>query len=169
MNNYFFIFICLTAGLTACRSNGAPEKLEDCPYGKPVAVFGAQIPGISGHQFSSTPYDATEQFMLDDTISVILLQSGCEKPVQEFRFTYALDLEASNSVYPSENAVRFLRRLGSIDPSTLPLIAWAQAIEALPTDWIQGEPRAVQPGTLVKLDWISTAQSQTLILVLGAS
>jgi hypothetical protein len=169
MNNIISLLMLMVIGFTACKQQGASEKLEDCPYGKPVAVFSSGMKGVTSHQFTPTPYDASEQFVLDDTIAVTLLQSGCEKPIQEFRFEFSPDAYEKSAFSPAEIAVSLLNRLGSLDPSTAALSAWAQAIAAMPSDWILAEPREIQPGTSVKLDWISADGLQTLILVLGAS
>ena len=169
MNKNISLLVLVIIGFAGCNHRGTSKKLGDCPYGNPVAVFHSKMKGVTNHQFTPTSYDATEQFVLDDTIAVTLLQSGCEKPIQEFRFEFSSDTREKSAISPVESAVMLLKRLGGLDPSTAALNAWAQAIEAMPPDWIFGEPREIQPGTSVKLDWIPADGMQTLVLVLGAS
>ncbi len=168
MKYIFLLYIFIAAVMAGCNHDRTQSRLEDCPYGKPRAVFHADMPGVSEHGFSATAYDATEQFLLDSTIRVTLIQSGCEKPVQEFRFEWTRGaLELSNNGWVS-NSIRLLKRLAALDPKTAPLNAWAQAIEALPPDWVPGESREIQPGTLVKMDTITGDQEEILVLILGA-
>lgn len=165
-----FIFTCIliAAVMTGCNHDRTQSRLEDCPYGKPKAVFHSEMPGVSEHGFSATAYDATEQFLLDNKIRVTLIQSGCEKPVQEFRFEWTRGTQEHSNTDWTSNIIQLLKRLAALDPKTAPLNAWAQAIEAMPQDWVPGEAREIQPGTLVKMDTVGGDQEEILVLILGA-
>ncbi len=167
---FAWLLLGLSLLAAACQPKG-PRKLEDCPYGRPKAVFSEAMPGISAHQFVEEPYAATERFHLGDTLTVTLIQSGCEKPVQEFRFEMPPPQpnSADSHAFWAAKAVDLLYVLANLDASTTPLSAWAQAIEAQIPNFILGESLPIQQDTYVRIDRIRASEGVILLLTLGAN
>ncbi len=161
------LFFCLGLLAVSCQPRG-PRKLEDCPYGRPRAVFSEAMPGVSAHQFLEEPYATTESFRLGDTLVVTLIQSGCEKPAQEFRFEMPLHAGEDSNAFWAAKCVDLLYILANLDASTTPLSAWAQAIEPKIPNFILGEPMLIQQDTYVKVDRIRSVEGVILLLTLGA-
>jgi len=168
MSRVFFCFFISAIALSACGDRSAPKKLEDCPAGKPKPVFSEQMPGVSGHRFTAESYSATEEFVLGDSMAIALIQSGCEQPVQEFRFSFSYTPDRDDPVFWVGKSVDALYDLSSLNAAVAPLAAWAQAIEAAPPNIILGEPFSVQQGIYVSVDRIKGASGVILLLTLGA-
>ena len=168
MSRLFFYFFISAIALSACGDRSAPKKLEDCPAGKPKPVFSEQMPGVSGHRFTAESYSATEEFTLGDSMAITLIQSGCEQPVQEFRFSFSYTPERDDPVFWADKCVDILYDLSRLSPEVAPLAAWAQAIEAPPPNIILGEPFLIQQGIYVSVDRIRAASGVILLLTLGA-
>lgn len=66
-------------------SGGSPA---DCRYQAPEPVFGEKLAGVSGHRFEREGLSATESFVLDRQLRIVLHQSGCDYIQQEFVFTW---------------------------------------------------------------------------------
>lgn len=165
---FALLLLSLVLLATACQPKG-PRKLEDCPYGRPKAVFSEAMPGVSAHQFVEEPYAATESFRLGDTLTVVLIQSGCEKPTQEFRFEMPLQASEDSDAFWAARCVDLLYVLANLDASTAPLSAWAQAIEPQIPNFILGESLSIQQDVYVKIDRIRSAEGVILLLMLGAN
>jgi hypothetical protein len=163
---HFLLFTAMLAGFSQC--NGGPKKLEDCPYGQPKPVFSEQMPGVTAHSFRADDLSATEELTLGDTLSVTLIQSGCEKPVQEFRFVILNPPPQADAAYWADRAVDLLYQLSNISPELVPLSAWAQAIEPQIPGIAMGASFQVEQDTYVKIDRIESAGSVILMLILGA-
>ncbi len=168
MSKLNFILWCSALAVAACGHGDGPRKLEDCPYGKPNPVFSEQMPGVSAHRFESEAYSTTEEFVLGDTLAVALIQSGCEAPVQEFRFAMPPQSTPSDPAYWVEQCVDILYKMSALSAETAPLSAWALAMEAEAPNFILGESLEIQQGTYVKIDQISSADGVILLLILGA-
>lgn len=168
MNRLFFCFFCFAVAFTACGDRNASKKLEDCPYGKPKPVFSEKMPGVSGHRFVAEPYSATEELRLGDSLAITLIQSGCETPVQEFRFELNYVPEKDDAVFWVGKCIGMLYDLSELSPDVAPLAAWAQAMEAVPPNFILGEPFAIQQDIYVSVDRIPAASGVILLLTLGA-
>ena len=161
-----FLFIAILAGFSQC--NSGPKKLEDCPYGQPKPIFSKQIPGVTRHSFRADALSAAEELILGDTLSITLIQSGCEKPVQEFRFVIQNPPPQADAAYWADRAVDLLYQLSKLSPELVPLSAWAQAIEPQIPGISLGEPILVEQDTYVSIDRIESAGSVILMLILGA-
>lgn len=126
------------------------------------------MPGVSGHRFVAEPYSATEELRLGDSLAITLIQSGCETPVQEFRFELNYVPEKDDAVFWVGKCIGMLYDLSELSPDVAPLAAWAQAMEAVPPNFILGEPFAIQQDIYVSVDRIPAASGVILLLTLGA-
>lgn len=162
---HLLLFIAMLAGLMQC--NGGPKKLKDCPYGQPKPIFSEQIPGVTRHSFRTDDLSATEELTLGDTLAITLIQSGCEKPVQEFRFVIQNPPPQADAAYWADRAVDMLYQLSKLSPDLVPLSAWAQAVESQIPGISLGEPFLVEQDTYVSIDRIESAGSVILMLILG--
>lgn len=163
---HFLLLAVLLAVFPQC--SGGPKKFEDCPYGRPKAIFSEQMPGVTSHSFRADDLSATEELILGDTLSVTLIQSGCEKPVQEFRFVIRNPPPQAGAAYWADRAVDLLYQLSRLSPELVPLSAWAQAVEPQIPGIALGEPFQVEQDTYVSIDRIESAGSVILMLILGA-
>jgi len=151
-----------------CQCSDGPKKLEDCPYDKPKPIFSEQMPGVTRHSFRTDDLSATEELTLGDSLSVTLIQSGCEKPVQEFRFVIQNPPPQANAAYWADRGVDLLYQLSNLSPELVPLSAWAQAVEQQIPRISLGEPFPVEQDTYVSIDRIESAGNVILMLILGA-
>lgn len=165
ITHIFFIAV-LLAAFSQC--SGGPKKLEDCPYGQPKAIFSEQMPGVTRHSFRADDLSATEELTLGDTLFVTLIQSGCEKPVQEFRFVIQNPPPQANAAYWADRSVELLYQISRLSPDLVPLSAWAKAIEPQIANISLGESFPVEQDTYVSIDRIESAGSVILMLILGA-
>ncbi len=168
MNKLYLMLLCAVVGVYACRQGDAPKKLEDCPYGKPKPIFSEEMPGVKRHVFVEEPYTATEEFTLGDTLQITIIQSGCEAPVQEFRFSLPRRPAADDAALWVKQCVDILYGLSALSTQTAPLSAWAQAIEVQIPNFVLGESLEIQQGTYVEIDRIPSAEGVILMLILGA-
>ncbi|MBX2926689.1 MAG: hypothetical protein KF852_02535 [Saprospiraceae bacterium] len=168
MNKLKFCLLCLVLAATACQQNKAPRQLKDCPMGVPKPVFPAQMPGVSSHRFTPEPYSATEELILADTLPLTLIQSGCEAPVQEFRFTILRRPERDDSAFWVNKCVEILYAISGMGNELLPLAAWAQTVEDSSPNFILGESLLIQQGAYVTIDRIPSAEGVILLLTLSA-
>ncbi|NBC06737.1 MAG: hypothetical protein GVY26_06040 [Bacteroidetes bacterium] len=82
--------VLLLLGFGACAPDAPPGGTPaDCRYQAPEPVFGEKLTGVSGHHFEREGMSATETFVLDQQLEVVLYQSGCDYIQQEFIFTWA--------------------------------------------------------------------------------
>lgn len=164
---HFLLFAAIGTGFIQCNGGGQ-KKLEDCPYGKPQPIFSEQMSGVSSHNFSTDDYSATEELILGDTLPVTLIQSGCEKPVQEFRFFIARPPAQADAAYWANLTVDILYQLSHLSPKLVPLSAWAQAIEQQTSGITLGESFQVEQDIYVNIDRMESAGGVILMLILGA-
>lgn len=168
MNKLKFCILCFVLVATACQQNKGSRQLKDCPMGMPQAVFSAQMTGVSSHRFISEPYSATEELILADTLPLTLIQSGCEAPVQEFRFTILRRPERDDPTFWVNKCIEILFGISAMGNELLPIAAWAQTIEENLPNFILGESLLVQQGAYVTIDRIPSAEGVILLLTLSA-
>jgi len=155
----YSIFIIL---FLSCTNNSANTKKKECPTPPPEAIFSKELTSISGHQFSIKGRNSEESLTFQDSSSVTIYQSGCEKIVQEYRFKLPPSSEKSRVNLAIER-LTFMSRLG---PDYMTYGAWANAIVSLEKEFNANNAVQVEPGFFVGLDKLDTKERTTLIIKL---
>ncbi|MEZ4951230.1 MAG: hypothetical protein R2769_13625 [Saprospiraceae bacterium] len=141
------------------------EKEPDCKYGSPVAMFSDSIPGVVQHTFSVDGQDGTESVQLERGLKIEVLQSGCDKIRQEFRFNIQESLpDTTNWIETSGN---LFISISGLDPNLAPLANWGTAIQQFASELKLGESKQVGEGFYIKIDRIKQGQNNLLIAVLS--
>ncbi len=104
--------LCIVVSLSffACGSGD-----KTCALGAPQAIFSEEMDIVNQHSFEARGQESTERFVVDDSLSVEIQQSGCDKVRQIFIF----DLKGDYT-NPTNNWVEFaadlLYDLGAAGP-----------------------------------------------------
>ena len=162
----FLLFFSL---MMACGDTTKPDSNKpfgNCQFGAPKAIFNPQIPKVKQHAFQLNTQSAVEKVQFDGGIALELIQSGCEKPKQEFQFT----IPSSTSNFKDEDwlmmGVDLLGFMGSVDPALQPFLLWQGALKDKIGQLKIGLPHQLEPGFFVKMDKVAAADSGLLILSL---
>ncbi len=90
--NFKYLIISALIGLTmGCKDVKKGEE-NPCVYGKMTPVLNEKTSGVSEYQFNTNEEQGIETALLTDSVLLLntlrftLIQSGCEKVRQEFRF-----------------------------------------------------------------------------------
>ena len=158
------IFSILISTLIAC-SNDSGSQSDDCTAGLPEAVFSPEVEGVENHNFVLNGRQSTETFQFPDGVKVEILQSGCEKVRQEYRFTFQSETLPDDASW-LQAAGGWLTRLGALGPEYQVYLAWRDAIMQQGTNFKVGAPAEVGPGFLATIDRISGDSEQILIIIL---
>ena len=159
---HILFFIGLVAVVFACK-NGS----EKCKFGQPTAIFSADLPHVSSHNFQQKGNESLESLMFDTGIALEIEQSGCEEMQQAFRFTALGDRRSMPDSMWVKEAVRQLVYLSSLGKKQGPLRLWADALEAARPSLKLGETFPIEAGVGVKVDKIVSPDQSVLLLTLS--
>ena len=164
---YTLYFLCLFTVLacgTSSQSTNNTASFANCKYGSPKPIFSDKTPLVSSHAFELTDHIAKEIVFFDADIKLELLQSGCEKPKQEFQFT----IPGNSKNYSSEEwidmALNQFNFLGNLEESLQPLLFWANALKAQKENIKLGKPVHLEQGHYVKIDKLA-GDKQGLLMI----
>lgn len=162
----FFAFV--TCGIMiAC---GSEEKSNapfgNCQYGPPKAVFKAEIPKVSNHEFQLNKNAAIEKVKFDNGIALELIQSGCEKPKQEFQFTIPAPTKEFKDGDWIKMGIDMFSYMGNLAPELQPFLMWQGALKDRIDQLKIGLPHELEKGFFVKLDKVAGSDSGLLLMTL---
>ncbi|MEM6318191.1 MAG: hypothetical protein AAF960_11010 [Bacteroidota bacterium] len=158
----------LTLPLTSCDDGQTNERkpFGNCRYGAPKAIFNATIPKIEQHTFELHTQSAIELVSFDGGIDLELIQSGCEKPKQEFQFTLSTNTKSFKDGDWLASAVDMFGFMGNLAPELQPFLLWQGALKDRFEQLKIGQPQALEAGYFVKIDKIAGEDSGTLLVTL---
>ena len=157
-----FWILCLCTLLSCGTDKENNGKNKDCKYGKPEAIFSSEVKGISQHQFKRNGYNSQESFILNDTLSVEVYQSGCNELIQEFR-QYRPSNSKSNAVV---SCVELLRSFVELSPDYMSFTDWANVIEQVAPDIQINVPIEVSEQHRILISSIPSGQQRIISLSL---
>lgn len=164
-----FFFLLLILFITACggaTKSSSNEPFGNCQYGAPKAIFNAQIPKVEQHIFQLNAQSAIEKVQFDGGIALELIQSGCEKPKQEFQFT----IPTSTRTFKDEDwlmmGIDLFAFMGNLAPELQPFLLWQGALKDKVNQLKVGLPHQLEPGFFVKMDKVARGDSGLLIMTL---
>lgn len=164
----FLCFLAFTSCLfLACGSEKkSTEPFGDCQYGAPKPVFKAETPKILQHGFQLNKSTAVENVKFDNGIALELIQSGCEKPKQEFQFT----IPAATNNFKDDDwlnmGIDMFSYMGNLAPELQPFLMWQGALKDRISQLKLGLPHELEQGFFVKLDKVAGAESGLLLVTL---
>lgn len=162
-------FTLISAFIMACGSetkSTSDKPFGDCQYGAPKAVFNAQIPKIKTHIFQLNSKSAVEKVQFDGGVSLELIQSGCEKPKQEFQFTIPSNTQAFTDGDWLSMGIDLFAYMGNLAPELQPFLLWQGALKDKMNQLKIGLPHELEQGFFVKIDKVAGADSGLLLMTL---
>jgi hypothetical protein len=153
------------AGLGGCASDLPPrESFEDCLYGAPEPIFDASLPGVSQHQFELQPGKGVERFVLNQSTTVQIEQTGCDQIRQEFTFSWQAVTRKEDWTL---QAIQKYRELGELGAPYLSFSAISEVLESRKENLRpRGEPISLQPGLAFRITAAEAGQESKLVTVL---
>ena len=163
---FLLLLAFLLSGCGNSSDSTSDRPFANCQYGAPKAIFNAQISKVQEHTFQLNAQAAIEKVKFEGGVALELIQSGCERPKQEFQFT----IPTSTNSFKDEDwlmmGVDLLGFMGSIDPALQPLLLWKAALEVEINQLKIGLPHQLEPGFFVKMDKVAAMDAGLLILTL---
>lgn len=153
--------------LVACggeKKSNAP--FGNCQYGPPKAVFKAEIPKISKHEFQLNQNAAVEKVKFDNGITLELIQSGCEKPKQEFQFTIPAPTNAFKDEDWINMGIDMFSYMGNLAPELQPFLMWQGALKDRMDQLKLGLPHELEKGFFVEIEKVAGGDSGLLLVTL---
>lgn len=168
MSNLPVLFVLSIACLIiSCNNSSSSKEVEDCPYGSPVGIFSKELPDVVAQEFKLNGLEGVEYVQFSNGIKLELIQSGCEKIQQEFRFTLQEPVQSSDPEIWAEFAIQIFNYMGRLDVSLSQFSFWSQAFEELRSDLSPGNAVQLEAGRWVKLDGINSSDHSILIVILS--
>ena len=151
----------------ACGSEKKSTKpFGDCQYGAPKPVFKAEIPKITKHGFQLNKNAAVENVKFDNGVALELIQSGCEKPKQEFQFTIPAPTNKFRDGEWIKMSIDMFSYMGNLAPELQPFLMWQGALKDRIDQLKLGLPHELEQGFFVKLDKVAGGESGLLLVTL---
>jgi hypothetical protein len=150
--------------LNACQNGQGTEN--DCKT-KPQAMLRVDMKGIAEHKFETKGSDSEEFVRFANGKTLTILQSGCEKIRQEFRFELKNTPNTNNPAFWTDQAILNLAALAVLDPQLMPLGNWVMMIREKKAAIRLAETVPLQGGFYTKIDRISSNDGVYLIIVLS--
>jgi len=160
---FFSLFLIACGGATKSKSN---EPFGDCQYGAPKAIFNPQISKVNSHTFQLNPQSAIEKVKFDGGVALELIQSGCEKPKQEFQFTIPSNTQEFTDEDWLTMGIDLLAFMGSLAPELQPFLLWQGALKDKVSQLKIGLPHELEQGFFVKMDKVAGADTGMLLMTL---
>ncbi len=165
-NLSFLLFFSL---MMACGDTTKPisnKPFGNCQFGAPKAIFNPQIPKVEAHTFQLNTQSAVEKVQFDGGIALELIQSGCEKPKQEFQFTIPTSTSSFKDGDWLMMGLDLFAFMGNLAPELQPFLLWQGALKDKIGQLKIGLPHQLEPGFFVKMDKVAAADSGLLIMTL---
>jgi hypothetical protein len=158
---FFLVFSLMV--FNACQNGQGAEN--DCKT-KPQAMLRADLKGIAEHKFETKGSDSEEFVRFANGKTLTILQSGCEKIRQEFRFELKGAPNTDDPAFWTDQAILNLAALAVLDPQLMPLGNWVMMIREKKAAIRLAETVPLQGGFYTKIDRISSNDGVYLIIVL---
>ncbi len=156
--NYLFLLV-LFALFSSC--NSTPE----CKYDPPTPLFDAGNPAVKTQQFSLNEMSSSETVSFNNDLKLELLQSGCDKLAQEYRFEIPVADGSKDPAFWAARAVDLFQFLGSTNPNIFEVAnAWSSLIELQKGQIPLDEDYPITEGFLLNLSAIKSANFSTLVV-----
>jgi hypothetical protein len=153
----------------ACN-DGAKSKSDapfsDCKMGAPKAIFSKNMNKVVDHQFELTKDAAIEKITLEGGTVLELIQSGCDKPKQEFLFSIPTSTQSFVDADWIAMSIDMFGLMGSLSESLTPFLLWRGAIQRKEKDIKLGMPLELDPGFFMKIDKVAGSEEGKLIVTL---
>jgi len=165
MKNLFLFLLPISFFLFGCQSDkkNAPKK-EDCLMGKPVPMFSDTMEIVERHQFSLNEQIGSEFAVLKKGLMVEIIQSGCDKVSQEFRFTRPGDFRKMDDAFWIKGAYSTFGFLSDASPALGGMRNWAELIARAEDAVKIGQPFNPDPGVEVVIDKIANDREAIIIV-----
>lgn len=160
------VIIGLSLILFSCKSKKT-ENFEDCKSGTPKPIFKVDSKEIVKEDFVLNKDHATETIELIDHSMIELIHSGCEKPVQEFRFAIPQDLKNASDNAWKILAVNQFDKLSLLHPSLKSFSEWATVIKDNLDKFKLSEPLDVASNITITIDKLVSDNNNLLIVKLA--
>lgn len=160
LTTLFFLLL----ALNACQNNG--NKESDCKT-KPQAMMREGMRGVAEHKFTVSGIESEEFVRFVNGKTLTILQSGCEKIRQEFRFELKEKPSQDDAAFWTDQAILNLAALAVLDPQLMPLSNWVMMIRAQKDDIRLAETKALEGGFYTKIDRILSNDRVFLIITLS--
>lgn len=124
--------------------------------------------GVAEHKFEAKGTDSEEYVKFANGKTLTILQSGCEKVRQEFRFELkeAPPAQADDKFWVDQTILN-LAALAVLDPQLMPLGNWVMMIREKKNDIRLAETKAMEGGFYSKIDRITSDDRVYLVIVLA--
>lgn len=168
MKKYLFLFLLIMIALAACQSeakNSSANDFSNCKYGKPKAIFPANLPSIADHQFEIKDKTAIENITLKDGLKIEIFQLGCNHIEQEFHFFLAPNSIADEQEL-FKTSLELFGKMANLDESLKPFDFWASAIADNASKFKKGKKMELQQNIFVQIDHIDSSDHTLLRIVL---
>lgn len=151
------LFTLIIISLLACKNAPDTQQMEadlnQCDRGKPQAIFSKDLPFVNEYSFEEQKSFTLETVQFD-SLKLELVQSGCERLKQEFRFTLPETYENEEAGFWVDKSIWSMNYLIKTYPALMPLSGWVEAIAFQKADFVIGEPLQDEGGTYVLIDKI---------------
>jgi len=167
MNKYWSIIPLLLMAVlfNSCQDqHSEATSFNDCRYQAPEAIFSSAIPDISQHEFELKDGIGVERVVIDESLKLTLIQTGCERITQEFEFSWPGDYSAQPSSFWVEQCAAQFYRLGKLGAPYLTFRNIGKAVESSATSIQLNTPVELQPGIVLSIE-PSVERDQAILLV----
>lgn len=169
MYKFTHLLIFIVLFLTSCGDTSkskSDQPFGNCQYGAPKAVFKPTIPKVNTHTFKLNKESAVENVAFEGGVNLELIQSGCEKPKQEFQFSVPADTKAFTDGDWIAMSIDLFAFMGSLAPELQPFLLWQGALKDRVGQLKLGLPHELEQGFFVKMDKVAGSDSGLLIVSL---
>ncbi|MEM1120415.1 MAG: hypothetical protein AAGJ18_08180 [Bacteroidota bacterium] len=158
-----FLLLVSCEGDTESASN---KPFGNCRYGAPKAIFKPTFPKVTKHNFQLNKAAAVENIAFENGLTLELVQSGCEKPRQEFQFDLAVDTDGFTDTDWINLGVELFGFMGNLAPELQPFLLWQGALKDKISQLKLGLPHELEQGFMVKIDKVAGGDASLLIMAL---
>ncbi len=165
MKNLSFAFTLIIIILLSCQSEKQnSSKTDECAMGKPVPMFSDTMQLVERHQFSLKGQIGSEFAVLKKGLMVEIIQSGCDKVSQEFRFTRPGDFRKMDDAFWIKGAYSTFGFLSDASPALGGMRNWAELIARAEDAVKIGQPFNPDPGVEIVIDKIANDKEAIIIV-----
>ena len=164
-----FVLLFSIFGIIACNNTPkttSDKPFSDCQYGPPKAIFSKEMLSIQNHQFELKAQSAIEKVDFEEGIQLELVQSGCEKPRQEFQFMVPRNTKSYTDADWINLSLDMFSFMGNLSESLKPFLFWQGALKEKRSQLKLGLPQELEQGFFVKLDKVAGEDSGIIFITL---
>ena len=164
--NFFALFFLVFSACGDGKTAKSDEPFGNCQYGAPKAIFNQNIPKVNTHTFQLNKQSAVENVQFEGGVSLELIQSGCEKPKQEFQFTIPSNTKGFTDQDWITMGIDMFSFMGGLSPDLQPFLLWQGALKDRINQLKLSLPHELEPRFFVKMDKVASEDSGVLIVTL---